>query len=150
MKVTVQGTEDAAVLIDGMRVHIESREPSRGRAIVCPVGGAEASPRHVDINLDDDGVISYVDDDGETLVNPFTFTLSKGEVETFWIVATARVSTAFRWTAELLLIVNGTRETIHVSDDGDPFRTAGAEGLPQHMWTGSRWDPPIPSERTAS
>ena len=139
--VTIQGLDDAAVLIDGFRVHIESREPLTGVVLRCPVGGADGMRRGFVIDLDMGGV--YFDlnaswEEGDKM--PRSFTVGKGETESFHVLARAS-NAAYRWTAEFLLVIDGKREIVDVTDDGDPFRTAGAEGLPEQFWWGDHWGP---------
>jgi len=81
--------------------------------------------------------VTYGDRHGES--GRFTFTLSRGEVEVFHIRATTSQSRC-RWTATLLLIVDGQREMIHVDDDGEAFRTSATNGLPRWAWIGDRWE----------
>lgn len=141
LHVTIQGAADSTVLIDGLRVTSISRRPVSGFCLLCPVGGADATPRSVNVDLDwDPGVVTYSDAGGEP-TGRFAFTLTKGEVETFHIVATAGQA-ACSWVAELFLVVNGRREVVQIDDDGDPFRTSGVGSIPTFVWSGSDWRRP--------
>ena len=109
-----------------------------GIEIRCPVGGASASPRAVWVDLDwDPGVVSFTESGGDNS-GPFLFTLAKGEVETFLVIAQATVA-AVSWVAELLLVVDGRRVTQRLDDNGAPFRTSGSQDLPAYYWDGSVW-----------
>ncbi|MCA1702130.1 MAG: hypothetical protein LC808_02215 [Actinobacteria bacterium] len=137
IRVTLQGLGESTVLVDGLLVTPIERVQPVGNCFACPVGGADITPRSVVVDLDSDpGVVTYADRDGGT--DRFTFTLSRGEVEVFHIRARAN-SFRCRWTATLLLIVDGRRQTIHVDDDGEPFRTSATKGLPRWAWYGDRW-----------
>jgi len=139
IRVTLQGAADSTVLVDGLRVMSVDRSEPIGNHYLCPVGGADITPRSVVVDLDwDPGVVTYTDDSGEGGEH-FSFTLAKGEVEIFHVRAQ---STEYRceWTAELLLIVDGKRQTIYLDDDGQPFRTCASRDLPTWTWWGDRWD----------
>lgn len=141
IRVTLQGVADSTVLVDGLRVTSIERSEPRGNHFLCPVGGADITPRSIEVDLDwDPGVVTYSDESGEAEGLP-TFTLSKGEIE---VVHVRAQTTQFRcsWTAELLLIVDGQRETVYLDDDGEPFRTSATGELPTWTWWGDRWDGP--------
>lgn len=141
IRVTLQGAADSTVLVDGLRVMSIERSAPVGNHFLCPVGGADITPRSVVVDLDwNPGVVTYTDDGGDP-GGQFTFTLSKGEVEVFHVRAQ---TTEFRcrWTAELLLIVDGKRQAIFLDDNGEPFRTSATQGLRTWMWQGETWDGP--------
>jgi hypothetical protein len=136
--VTLQGVADATVLVQGLRVTTLERASVAGIVLQCPVGGASASPRTLLVDLDwEPGVVTYQDRGGDS-ANPFSFTLTKGEVEGFYVSATS-TRDACCWVAELLLVVNGKRRIIRLDDEGQPFRTSGSQGLPVFTWNGDKW-----------
>jgi hypothetical protein len=52
------------------------------------------------------------------------------------------------WDAELLVLVDGERRVVSVTDGGKPFVTSGATGAAsRHMWVSATegWQPPIPT-----
>lgn len=132
LRITLQGNVDSTVLVDGLRVNVLDRGAPSGHCFMCAVGGADIQPRSVNVDLDWSGVVTYSDSGGDP-VGRFTFTLSKGEVETFHVRAEAK-AVQCSWTADLLLIVNGERRTVHLDADGEPFRTSATEGLPAWTW----------------
>lgn len=138
IRVTLQGAAESTVLVDGLRVFAIEHSQPVGNCVACPVGGADITPRSILVDLDwDPGVVTY-SDDGGAAGDRFTFALSKGEVESFNIRArTAQFRC--RWTATLLLIVDGARQAIHLDDDGEPFRTSATNGLPRWTWSGDDW-----------
>lgn len=138
--VTVQGLEDAAVVIDGVRVWIVERLPISGVTLRCLVGGADGYLRGLSIDLDADGlVLDLYPTDEDAPRMPRSFTVAKGETERFYLVAEAG-SGAYRWTADLILLVDGRREIVSITDDGDPFRTSGTDGLSERRWIGDAWE----------
>lgn len=139
LNVTLQGAADSTVLVDGLSVLVVSQDEPIGNAFVCPVGGASGSARSINVDLERDGVVTHTADGGEP-ANKFSFTLTRGEIETFHITARAERARC-EWTAELNLIVDGKRRTVYIDDDGQPFRTCGAEGLPQWRGSTNRWVP---------
>jgi hypothetical protein len=126
LEITLVGASSATVVLDDLRVKTVSRREPTGIALNCLVGGADITPRSLVVDLDfEPGVVTYEDDGGEP-AGAFSFSLVKGEVERFHV----RASTSARveWTAELLLLVDGRRQTIALTDNGQPFRTIWPEG----------------------
>jgi hypothetical protein len=121
------------VLIDALRVKVLRRgEPLEGTNIVCPVGGAEGAPRNIAIALDEDPpTTSYG-------TKPFLFTLKKGEVEAFHILATAELSSC-EWIASLYLLVEGKRKIVTIDNQGNPFKTTSTNRCKEFLWAGNRW-----------
>jgi hypothetical protein len=110
------------------------------------VGGADVSPRRAEVQLSgfNPPTFSWVDESGEAIAAP-TFSLSDSEAEMLHIWAYVEDEWV-EWTAELLVVVDGHRQTIAVNDGGRPFVTTGSRGaLSQHMWAsgGDRWEPPL-------
>jgi hypothetical protein len=143
VRVTLSANEDLNVVVDGLRARVHSRKPvPRWRHVICAVGGADITPKRAEIALDDyaQPIIRWVNEGGEALPTP-TFTLSGSESEMIHVWARSR-SEWIEWTAELLLIIDGQRQIIPISDNGDPFITTAAEGAAsQHIWAGGSWEP---------
>ena len=142
LRLTLIGDESATVVIDALRVAVtKKRDPLDGAYIVCTVGGAEITTRHIAVDLDLFGepTTRYVRDGGES-TGRFGFQLARGEVEIFNIEARAEGSYC-EWVAELFLLVDGKRQTISISDEGRPFRTTAPSGLEMLHWTDDRWAP---------
>jgi len=140
VRLTVVGDSEVTVVIQALRAAITKRtEPLQGTYIVCTVGGADIVARHIAVDLDGfaEAVTSYVDNTGRS-TTPFGFQLTRGAVEVFNIEARANVSCC-EWVAELYLLVDGKRQVIHISDDGQPFRTTATPNLSPLHWTGEEW-----------
>jgi len=140
LKVTLVGGVDATVVLSGVKPRVHSLQDLSGVVGLCGAGGAEAIPRHVQIRLDhfDPPTALFVDEQGNYIKNP-TFVIRKGDAEELHIVAYAEQASV-DWTVSLVLIVNGKSKEIELSDNGLPFRTSGAEGLPQYIWNADRWE----------
>lgn len=137
IQITLVGASDSTVVVDGIRARVEQRHDPVGIALTCPVGGADITVRGIALDLDvEGGLVTYEDDGGEP-ARAFAFSLRRGEVERFHI--RARSSDQVLWKAELLLIVNGKRQTVTVDDDGALFRTSSVEKLTTWAWTQGKW-----------
>jgi hypothetical protein len=140
LRLTLIGDESTTVVIDALRVAVTNkRDALDGAYIVCTVGGADITTRHIAVDLDLFGepTTRYVRDGGES-TGRFGFQLARGEVEIFNIEARAE-SSYCEWVAELFLLVDGKRQTISISDEGRPFRTTAPSGLEMLHWTDDRW-----------
>jgi hypothetical protein len=142
LRLTLIGDELTTVVMDALRVVITKHtDPLNGTYVVCTVGGADITTRHIAVDLDLFGepTTRYVKDGGES-TGRFVFQLTRGEAEIFNIEARAE-SSYCEWVAELFLLVDGKRRTISIDDDGKPFRTTAPSGLKAHHWTDERWAP---------
>jgi hypothetical protein len=122
LRLTLTGQEPDGLLISGMRARVLLRAgPLQGKRIGClgTIGGL-AEVRPIRINLDDPSPIARFDR-GKGYA-PLTFTLAEDEIEIFDISA-ATESCYCEWVLDIDLLVGGKRQTITVSDDGEPFRT---------------------------
>ena len=91
LRLTLIGDESTTVVIDALRVAVtKKRDPLDGAYIVCTVGGADITTRHIAVDLDLFGepTTRYVRDGGES-TGRFGFQLARGEVEIFNIEARA-------------------------------------------------------------
>lgn len=148
LRLTLTARQALLVVVDGLRVRIHRREPIPAwRAITCAVGGADISPRRAEIQLDGftQPTFSWVSEGEDTGMPTFSLSESEAEVIHIW----ARADTEWiEWTAELLVLVDGHREVVEITDEGRPFVTSGSEGaVSSHMWVsgGDAWQPPLPS-----
>jgi hypothetical protein len=148
VRVTLTARTDLRVVVDGLRVHVRSRQGVPAwRAITCPVGGADISPRRAEIRLSDfdPPTVTWLDDGGDPVPAP-TFSLGAGEVEMLHLWAYVGDEWV-EWTAELLALVDGDRRHVEITDGARPFITAGSAGTAsQHAWYSweRRWDPRFP------
>jgi hypothetical protein len=142
VRLTIIGDSEATVIVEALRIAIVRRaEPLDGALVVCQVGGADITPRHIAVDLDTfaEAVTSYYDAGGDP-TGRFSFAIARGEAEIFNIVAAAGRSYT-EWVAELYLLVDGKRQIVHLSDEGKPFRTTASSQLEPLSWTGEKWDP---------
>jgi hypothetical protein len=146
-EITLTAGTDLTIAIDGIRAKVVRRgTPPSWVHLLCAVGGADITPRHIRIELDtfDPPTTSFIDEEGQPAKWP-RLSLTKGELEKLHVMAEARAEDV-EWTAELLTIVNGKRRNFTIDDKGKPFRTCATEGLPTYGWYGvSGWEPPLPA-----
>jgi putative Ca2+/H+ antiporter (TMEM165/GDT1 family) len=141
--VTLGAYHDRVVVIDGVDVKVHSQRPNEGyRFLLCPVGGADITPRRIEITLAafPGAITVFLDEHGERIATP-TLAISSSEAERFHVWATAAAGVV-EWSAELRLLVDGERRTAAISNHGRPFCTGAASGE-QHIWTGTAWSPPL-------
>lgn len=129
--VTLQAKTDVAVVVETVRVVSSSSPIEDGVVVWRPTGGADLEPRrfHVDLSWGDEPVVTYQAGPGmeETEQIP-ALKLAAGDLERFQIWVEARTG-RHEWTLELLLLVEGRRETVRVTDTGSPFVTVGPDEL---------------------
>ncbi len=128
--VTVGGRGGASVVVEGVRVRTTRAEVPAGSTVLrCPVGGASMEPRRVEVGLDDfaSPTAVFLDRGGQPSA-PFAFAVDGGTPERFHVVVRAR-SGMHRWTADLVLLVDGRRVVRPLFDRGRVGVTAGPHGL---------------------
>lgn len=143
LSVTLQADADVAVVVEGLRVQSSQRPVTGGVVVIRGVGGADLVPRHFRIDLDwEPGVITFNSAGENEPEEPPKLKMAPGDVERFHIWADA-TSGKHDWSVDLILLVDGRREVVPINDDGNPFVTVGAEGLPERMnYAGSTtWSP---------
>jgi hypothetical protein len=133
--VTLQGTSAVAAVVHGMRVTVASRGTPAGAAYrdnAAQCGGIQ--PAYFGVDLDRDGPTTKVlpGDDGAT--RPFPFRISDSDPEVLHVYGVTRRCDC-RWYVELQWSSAGESGTTKVTDDGEPFRTVGVEGIPV-LWNG--------------
>lgn len=151
LRVTLTARKDLLVVVDGVRVRVHARKAvPPWRAITCGVGGADVSPRRAEVRLSgfDPPTFEWIDESGESIAAP-TFSLSGSEAEMLHVWAYVEDEWV-EWAAELLVLVDGRRQTININDGRRPFVTTGSQGASSSsalMWAagGNRWDPPLAS-----
>lgn len=128
LQVTVTSSQDETVVIEDFSVKRRKLDwPFGGVVIICPVGGS-LEERSLSVNLDSPvPQVEYLSADDEPQ-RRFAFTLKKGEVERFFIEASAEQS-AYSWFAEMTVLV-GTERTRHRIDDGGREFKA----IPKGIW----------------
>jgi len=133
--VTVGGRGGASVVVEGVRVSTTRGDVPAGSTVLqCPVGGASMEPRRVEVALDGFALPTavFLDRGGEPSP-PFAFAVDGGTPERFHVVVRAR-SGVHRWTADLVLLVDGRRVVRSVRSARRPGTTAGVEGVPSTVW----------------
>lgn len=147
LRLTLTARREVLVVVDGLRVQVHKRSLApTWRVITCAVGGADITPRRAEIQLSgfDPPTFSWMDEGGDPIVSP-TFSVSASEAEMLHVWAWVDDEWV-EWTAELLVLVDGQRKVIEISDEDRPFITSGSAGaISHHMWAsgGGRWEPPL-------
>jgi hypothetical protein len=146
-RITLTAKQELLVVVDGLRVNVHERKSvPPWRSVICAVGGASISPRRAEIRLSqaDQPTVDWAAGDGDIVGIP-TFSVSSSEAEMLHVWAYVDDEWVV-WTAELLVLVDGRRQVVNISNNGKPFVTSGSRGAAsEHMWaSGSdRWVPPI-------
>ncbi len=145
VKLTLTARSDVTVVVDALRPRIaERRAVPAWRHLQCAVGGASITPRRAEVRFGDfaQPVFSWVDQSGDHVSAP-SFSLSGSDVEELHLWAWSDREW-ISWTADLLLLVDGKRRVIAISDNGRPFVTTGVEGaVSTHSWSSGAWTPPL-------
>ncbi|OHV33169.1 hypothetical protein CC117_23635 [Parafrankia colletiae] len=138
VRITVQGTTEAQVILTDLKVRVVRRDPPlAGRTLQAPCGGSSAYRwLHVDLDAEPPRAV-YVEDsesvDGEPDENlqpiEFPYEVSLTDAEVFLIMATTEECDC-RWTVELSWSSQSRTGTISIGDDGEPFRTTGIKNAP--------------------
>jgi hypothetical protein len=148
----LQGEPGTAVAITGAEVEVTRRDPAlAGTSAHCSGGGAAASPRLIDIDLDDPSpeVLYANPGDDYPARRRLLLTLNGTETETLRIVAHTRRCDC-QWRVRLHMVVNGARRAAALDDGGQPFRTSASARSAHVQWAGGRWAPMSPKEWRAS
>lgn len=142
LQIQLQGRANTAILIDRVEVDVERRDkPLAGTLGYCAArGGAVASPRQVDINLDTSPptVLFAMTGDDYPSRHRLPLTLTGSETELLEIKAHTRRCDC-RWRAKLHMIVDGERYVAVIPNEGEPFRTTASVAARHLTWTGDRW-----------
>jgi hypothetical protein len=146
VQVTLEGRADSQVLIDRVWVNIVKRRPPlKGTAIYYRPGGAYVSVRLLGVDLDTNPpTVTFQRAESEAAdpehaYRPFTFSLSDGEVEVFYIDGYTEKHYV-EWTLTFRLIANGEAKDVVVTDHGKPFRTTSTANSRVYAWYGDGWE----------
>jgi hypothetical protein len=143
IQLTLVGRSTGTVIVDELRpVVLRRTRPLEGLKVkgpdaFCGPGGVNtfeidleaASPRLLNPEYGADAPAKPKD---------FVWKLAPGEAEIFHLVAFADESSV-EWNLELRLIVDGQAHTIALANGGKPFRTSGADKIPQFSWENGAW-----------
>lgn len=145
VRLTLIGTAPVTVVIETPIVSVSQADLPRGDRVVHPVGGAEVQPRAFDVDLDTFGpenpLVRLVDNGGEPLSGPMSWSITHNEVEQILMQVRSQAPALYHWTARIPVIIDGTRQYLHVDNGGDPFVFAGGELDSWKAWDGASWLP---------
>ncbi|MFJ2027119.1 helix-turn-helix domain-containing protein [Streptomyces sp. NPDC087897] len=133
VRITVQGRDDRAVVLESLRIRVVERRPvAPGRIYRMSSGcGGSLTPRMFDVDLDAPRPVARAvagNDSGEAIgAVAFPYRVSVTEPEVFLI--TGRTAGCdCDWFAELGWSGGGRSGTVRIDDEGRPFRTGGTRG----------------------
>lgn len=140
-RVYIEGRSDDRTVVLGapeIAFHGPQRPPLGGIHAACPVGGAQPAIRTLAIDLDT-ATGCFTDTDGVCVKRAPQFTLGKGDVEIFDVVA--RTKRCFcSWSIDIPYSVGGDKKSVKVTDEGgQPFETTGVSRAKTFSFAGNRW-----------
>jgi hypothetical protein len=143
IKLTIQGTSDEAVVLQGMRVRVVERGKPEGTAVYRLSDGCGGSipPRSFTVDLDQDQPKAVVQlgagATGEEVPSVrFPFSVTKSDVEIFFVDART-VECDCQWQLVLDWTQGKRRQTLLIDDNGKPFHTSGLPvGRPKFVANG--------------
>ncbi len=137
VQVVLQGTSESTVVLLGMSIHVLTREPAQNLVEVnkCP-GAGDLFPRYFTFDLDEGAFprVRAVAGDREIpgdAADPaidFPYTVSKSEVEAFWIIPETS-SCICSWEATIQWSSEGEVHTTVVRFNSQPFKTAATTNV---------------------
>ena len=124
---TVQGTGEETVVLNALHVRFLSKDaPLAWNDYSMGVGcGGGVGTKSFDIDLDDGNPRVSVKN-GQ---RDFPYKVSESDPEVFYVTARARAHDV-RWDLSLDWSSGGRSGTVHIDDDGRPFRTSADVGRP--------------------
>lgn len=140
LRITVQGRDDSAVVLEALHVRVVSRiTPAARRGIAYSMYegcGAVLVPRHFSVNLDAPRVLARSmpgnDPDRPAPAIDFPYQVSLRDPEVLLLSARTESCTC-DWYLDLDWSSQGRTGTMRIDDHGRPFRTTAIESLP-HYW----------------
>jgi hypothetical protein len=145
LKITVQGTGEETVVVDGLRVRtVGKRAPLAWNDYAMGVGcGGDVRTRAFAVALDDarPAVVPVAGQED------FPFKVSESDPEVYHVRANASAHDV-SWYLELSWSSGGRHGTLRVDDGGRPFRTSGNQGRPRYEFPlgGEKWFPAASSD----
>lgn len=142
VEVTITGTTDQAVVLQGLDIEVTARRDPLDAVEVHAICGDLVPIRYMIADLDQQPpeITSSVDDRSlapdasEVVDNPVTFPyrVSQSEPEVFFIYAqTQRCHCA--WRAKLRWVSGEETGEYLIDNDGEPFTTHGTAGIPSYV-----------------
>ncbi|WP_267882450.1 MULTISPECIES: helix-turn-helix domain-containing protein [Streptomyces] len=146
VRITVQGRDDRAVVLESLRIRVVERRPvGAGRIYRMSSGcGGSLTPRMFDVDLDAPRPVARPlagNDSGEPVAAvAFPYRVSVTDPEVFLITGRT-VGCDCDWFAELGWSGGGQSGTVRLDDGGRPFRTGGVRGrqVLDYDTTARRW-----------
>lgn len=144
LQVTLAAWQDLQVVVDAVRVEAKQATLPDGVVVGAQVGGASVERRRIEVELSTWAPSArYVEQGGTDMPN-FAFQLSGGEVGRIHI--DARVGDydsddvfAFDWVLYLDLLVDNSRKTVRIDNNGHPFRLARFDARPMYLASPNGW-----------
>lgn len=142
VQVILVPSDDTTVLVEALVPHVlRSTEAIEGTHVACPVGGADGTVRHIEVDLNavDAPFTTYrAEGEGEP-VKPFKSKIGAGDAERFEIHAVVPDDLFVEWRGDLHLIANGRKFQLSIDNDGQPFHVTGTGRSSSYLWELDRW-----------
>ncbi|MEU3602564.1 helix-turn-helix transcriptional regulator [Streptomyces sp. NPDC006798] len=149
VRITLQGTDERAVVLHGLQVRTAARREPPGAGRVYRMGGGcggVLTPRTFAVDLDRRRPLARsVPGHGENGPIPavsLPYRVSASDPEILLVTASARECDC-DWYLELEWSSGGRRGVVRIDEGGRPFRTSGVAGRPVHEYdtAARRWIP---------
>ncbi|MEU0599730.1 helix-turn-helix transcriptional regulator [Streptomyces sp. NPDC006393] len=135
---TVQGTGEETVVLEALHIRVLSKgAPLAWNDYSMGVGcGGGVDTKSFDIDLDN-GSPTVTVKNGQ---RDFPYKVSESDPEVFYVTAHTKAHDV-RWDLTLDWSSGGRRGTVHIDDNGAPFRTSADEGRPGYDYPlgGNEW-----------
>ena len=135
---TVQGTRKETVVLEALHVRVVAKgAPPAWNDYAMGVGcGGNVETKSFDIDLDN-GSPSVTVKNGQ---RDFPYKISESDPEVFYVTAHAKAHDV-RWDLTLNWSSGNRRGTVHIDNNGTPFRTSAGAGRPGYDYPlgGSEW-----------
>lgn len=130
LKITVQGTSAEKVSLNALELLVDKRDKPTGIAVgQC---GAKSPVHFYDADLDSSSttLVPKASSEPGTAPTPvFSFNVTSSDPEVFYVVASTKQYDC-SWHLRLQWSDTKRSDTYEIDNDGKPFRTAAAGGLP--------------------
>lgn len=140
VKLVIQGGEEASVVLTGLSIDVQERQPAPARfSYVMTAGcGGGVSPRYFSVDLEKahPTVDPQPGHTGNGQTEPaieFPYKINAIDPEVFLIVAGVEHN-AVMWSMTLHYVAAGTAKTLKIDDDGQPFQTSADGASRTFQW----------------
>jgi len=147
VQITLTAWDDLAVIVDTFRVDVlrVSYEPAQGTPVLCSLGGADITPRHLAVRISDfASTVTAHAAGGAQVDKSFAFVMKPGDTERLMLdIQGLDDAGTYHWVGLLDLLVDNQRKTVAVtSADGEPFVLHGkAADAARYGWSDGKWRP---------